>query len=196
MLKLDKILFIGSCAYLLGVIGWVTTRDSLTQVEATAVEDSQQGFIAYLEDAVARIDSQQKQTESAANLAQQSENTNKPELERVYIPLYQPPQIITQAVPPDPELPLPPPPVLPPPPGGGETMATTRPDSQINCTLIGLLESEKGAITLFDWNGAIERIEIGQEIATTGWILKDIINDEALVEQNNQIKTIAVGKAF
>jgi hypothetical protein len=75
-------------------------------------------------------------------------------------------------------------------------MVTTKPDSEINCTLIGLLESEQGAIALFDWNGAIERIEIGQEIANTGWTLKDIINDEALVEQNNQIKTIAVGKAF
>jgi hypothetical protein len=195
MLKLDKILFIGSCVYLLGVIGWITTRDNWDKVEATTVEDSQQGFIAYLEDAVTRIESQQ-QTESATNVAQQPENTNKPELERVYIPLYQPPQIITQTAPPSPELPLPPPPVLPPPPGGSETMITTKPDSQINCTLIGLLESEKGAIALFDWNGAIERIEIGQQIANTGWTLKDIINDEALVEQNNQIKTIAVGKAF
>lgn len=193
LLKIDKILFIGSCVYLLGVIAWIGNRNRLSQVETSTVNDSEQEFIVYLQNALSIIEQQKLYRESTTNLAQQPDHNNKQQLERVYIPLYQPPQIITQTPPPISE-PLPP----PPPPNFSEEVAVTPPlvNTQVNCTLVGLLESEQGAIALFDWNGVIERVQIGQEIAATGWILQDIVDNQAIVSYNDQIKTVAVGKKF
>lgn len=187
LLKLDKILFILSCTYLLSVIGWVWSRNLSTQKPDHDLE-----FIAYIHDALVKIERQQPLEPLTEAIAQQPEVTTSKEWERVYIPMYQPPKIITQAPPPVSEvIPPPPPPVVAP-----EPVFSSVPSESLNCTLVGLLQSEQGAIALFSRDGLTERVEIGQEIVGTGWILQDIVDNHALVQQNNQVKTIFVGQTF
>ncbi|ELR96550.1 hypothetical protein [Gloeocapsa sp. PCC 73106] len=187
LLKLDKILFICSCTYLLAAVSWVMSRNPSAQAP-----NSQEQFITYLQDALVRIERHQPLDESS-EIAQQPDVTTRG-LERVYIPLYQPPKIINPTPASVSETLPPPPSVLP--PVATEPVLTSRPENKVNCTLVGLLESEQGAIALFQHDGITERVEIGQKIPGSGWILQDVINNQAILQQNTQVKSISVGQTF
>jgi len=192
LFKLDRILFISSCVYLLGVSIWIINRDNYHKKYTQTSDNSEQEFITYLQDSLTRIEQQQNQKETPTNIAQQPEMTTQQQIEKVYIPLYQPPQIVTKTTQGDA---LPPPPAVLPPPLATETI-TSEVETKVNSTLVGLLESETGAIALFEYNGIIERIEIGKEIGNSGWTVKDIIDNKVLVENNQQTKTLSVGQTF
>lgn len=122
-------------------------------------------------------------------------------LERVYIPVYQPPSPLspslaspglTPAVP-GAETPIPPssiatapsPPALPMPP--------LQPSTH---TLVGVLELGDRSAALFDIDGVTRRIKIGEAVGASGWMLADISNQEAIVRRNGEVRSIYVGQKF
>lgn len=211
MLKLDKILFICSCTYLIGVLGWLGSQNKLpglnlqlTSVSAKETKLADQEFIAYLQNSLENIDRQvnyqeknkdQNTPQTTPEDFTQKPQKRRPELQRVYLPLYQPPTIIAQPTPPPPEIPPPPPPPsITPNLETGQIAATSK---ETNCILIGWLTIEDSAIALFALDdGVTERVKAGEAIGNTGWTLIDIVSEKALVQKQQQIKTISVGQAF
>ncbi len=127
------------------------------------------------------------------NLAQPS--TAPTVLERIYIPVYQPPQAFY--VPPSAQLPTTatnpaqqpssvagvPAPVASPPPSFTETV-----------TLVGILELGSKSAALFEVNGAPQRIHAGESIGNSGWTLVKITGQEAVIRRNGEVRSVYVGQ--
>lgn len=204
MLRVDKILFVGSCTYLLGVLAWLGSNQKLSfffhtsEITATNQELLHQAeFIAYLQSSLRNLDTHTYPSEEIPLTAE--DIAEKPKPERVYIPLYQPPTIITQPAPPVPKTTLPP----PPPPSSAVASTPEVPESPStdstndNGTLVGWLVVDNQAIALFATaDGVTHRVKVGEEIGSTGWTLLDIINEQAIVQKLQQKKHIKVGQAF
>jgi len=65
-----------------------------------------------------------------------------------------------------------------------------------NHTLIGVLELGERSAALFDVSGTPTRIEIGEQIGSSGWTLVSISNQEAIVRRNGEVRSIYVGQKF
>lgn len=63
-------------------------------------------------------------------------------------------------------------------------------------TLIGVLELGDKSAALFEVNGTPQRIEVGEQIGTSGWTLVSISNQEAIVRRNGEVRSIYVGQRF
>lgn len=63
-------------------------------------------------------------------------------------------------------------------------------------TLIGVLELGDRSAALFEVNGTPQRVEIGEQIGTSGWSLVSISNQEAIVRRNGEVRSIYVGQKF
>lgn len=120
-------------------------------------------------------------------------------LERVYIPVYQPPQV-TAAVPGVPlqvapgsavTVPTAPRAVLPP------TVAQVPNIAPVsNYSLIGILELGDRSAALFEVNGNPQRVQMGEAIGTSGWTLVAVKNQEAIVRRNGEVRSINIGQRF
>ncbi len=127
------------------------------------------------------------------NLAQPS--TAPTVLERIYIPVYQPPQAFY--MPPAAQLPA----------------ATTNPAQQPSSTagipapsaspspsftetvtLVGILELGSKSAVLFEVNGAPQRIYPGESIGNSGWTLVKITGQEAVIRRNGEVRSVYVGQ--
>lgn len=120
-------------------------------------------------------------------------------LERVYIPVYQPPQV-TAAVPGVPlqvapgsavTVPAVPQTVLPPTVAGVPNIAPVS-----NYSLIGVLELGDRSAALFEVNGNPQRVQMGEAIGTSGWTLVTVKNQEAIVRRNGEVRSINIGQRF
>jgi len=225
--------------------GWqslfVSGRDvvgpSREEIQARIKADADARFVQYMQQTLASIDQNARQRQQVATLPDPPAETNfiSPEsatnrqfsglnrlptvLERVYIPVYQPPRPASQPSP----LPLPPPPsssdvaVLPPPPPlsnislppppGPAAIAPkpislptpVAPDpppvtSNATQTLVGILELGDRSAALFDIDGVTHRFRVGDNIGESGWTLVDISQQEAIVGRNGQLRSIYVGQ--
>lgn len=121
-------------------------------------------------------------------------------VERVYVPVYpnaqtpaQTPAAISKAAPssaPTTAAPASPAPAAP-------TVPTVPNIATANShTLIGVLELGDRSAALFDVNGIPQRIEIGQQIGSSGWALVSVSNQEAIVRRNGEVRSIYVGQKF
>ena len=122
-------------------------------------------------------------------------------LERVYIPVYQPPPALSPVIPS--------PGVTPPSPDGNGTVPPSsvatapsppplpmQPLQPSTHTLVGVLELGDRSAALFDIDGVTRRIKIGEAIGASGWMLADISNQEAIVRRNGEVRSIYVGQKF
>jgi hypothetical protein len=146
------------------------------------------------------------------NLAQ----TNRSVMERVYIPVYQPPLTPSglPALPPTVTVVAPPvaqptvataPSVKPKPkpvapaasaapsaPSAAPSVAPTTAVAGIH-TLVGFME---GYGALFDINGVVQRITIGEGIGSSGWTLVTVTSQEAVIRRNGEVRSIYAGQNF
>ena len=60
--------------------------------------------------------------------------------------------------------------------------------------LEGLLELGNKSVALFKVDGISRRINLGENIGTTGWTLVDVSNGEAIVRRNGEVRSIYTGQ--
>jgi hypothetical protein len=65
-----------------------------------------------------------------------------------------------------------------------------------NHTLVGILELGERSAALFEVDGIPQRIEIGAQVGSSGWMLVSISNQEAIVRRNGEVRSIYVGQKF
>ncbi|HEY9700406.1 MAG TPA: hypothetical protein V6D10_24335 [Trichocoleus sp.] len=183
-----------------------TTTSSVTTAPSPSSADLQvaqnQDFLSYVGRSLDRIDRVTEANRQA--LAQQKEEpqSTKPSqtvVERIYIPMYQPPQVVTVppsvAVLPSPVAPAPNP---APAPNSAPAAVTTAPNIAPTSSykLIGILELGDRSAALFEVNGIPQRIQVGAAIGDSGWTLVSISNQEAIVRRNGEVRSIYVGQQF
>ncbi len=137
-------------------------------------------------------------------------------LERVYVPVYQPPlgmnlpggtsasgAIAARPAPPNLSLPTLPLPTLPTLPAAPSTVAdpTARiPNIATTSTysLVGTLElgDPSRSAALFVINGTTQRVQVGEAIGSSGWALVSVKGDEAIVRRNGEVRSITTGQRF
>ena len=236
----DKLLFGAVCASLVVTLGvWLASQGGLKRFAGPASApapvaqsnpDADAQFVNYMQRSLQLLDQQaaaSKQVAMAPN-PQPASNlptvsvpgnpTQKPAtppaggtvLERVYIPVYQPPQALT----PLPTAPIPsvasvPVPARPTAPARRPTApAPTRsapaqpvavapaPAPAAIHTLVGVLELGDRSAALFEINGVARRFHVGESIGTSGWTLVQIANQAAVVRRNGEVRSIYVGQKF
>jgi hypothetical protein len=131
-------------------------------------------------------------------------------VEKIYIPVYpqNQPQIQYPTTIPKPITIPPPPPVTTPPrvstvpvltPGGNgatSSVVPSLPSPKESNTLVGLLEAGEKSSALFNLNGTTRKIELGGIIGSSGWTLKSIENQRAIIFRNGKLRTLEVGQGL
>ncbi|MBD1905476.1 hypothetical protein NDI37_19795 [Funiculus sociatus GB2-A5] len=94
---------------------------------------------------------------------------------------------------PQPQLPPPPPPSALP-----ELSAATAPAPVAEAihTLVGVLELGNRSAALFSINGVTKRLQVGENIGSSGWTLVSVDNQEAIIRRNGEVRSIYVGQKF
>ena len=127
-------------------------------------------------------------------------------IERIYVPVY-PPQ--SAPVPPPPStlrtqirlpnpsqppqtLPLPVPPRVSP----QKTLISPLVANRASYTLVGLLESGDRSSALFTENGLTQRIQVGERIGSSPWILIGVENQKAILSDQGKTRYLEVGQTF
>ncbi|MEO0533541.1 MAG: hypothetical protein AAF215_06695 [Cyanobacteria bacterium P01_A01_bin.123] len=109
-------------------------------------------------------------------------------IERIYIPVYQPPQATATAPNLGTGAPTPAP-----------TAAAANPPNvapTLTHLLVGILELGDRSAALFEVNGVPQRIYVGQNIAASGWTLVSVANQEAVIRRNGDVRSVFVGQQF
>ena len=200
------------------------------QLQAKAEADAK--FIDYMQRALETIDQKQVEAGQVASLPANLNNkvpTVSPGsqalvprnpanvLERVYIPVYQPPRPNTLALPSIPLSNLPqttapalprvvlPRPVVPPRPVPSRPVApapsatatqssSTASTLDATHTLTGVMDLGSKSAALFAVDGVTHRIQLGESIGSTGWTLVEVANNQAVVRRNGEVRSIYVGQ--
>ncbi|MCS6812044.1 MAG: hypothetical protein NZ772_00480 [Cyanobacteria bacterium] len=117
-------------------------------------------------------------------------------LERVYIPVYQPPQMFY--MPPTAQSPAAVPSVAAQAPKTATVAPVpsplVSPVPTETVTLVGLLDLGKKSAALFEINGSPQRIYPGEAIGNTGWTMVRIAGQEAVIRRNGEVRSVYVGQ--
>jgi hypothetical protein len=64
--------------------------------------------------------------------------------------------------------------------------------------LTGILDRNKRSkdIALFEINGVLHRIRLGENIGSSGWTLVEVNQQEALIRRNGEVRSIYLGQGF
>ncbi|HIK28280.1 MAG TPA: hypothetical protein IGR89_09440 [Oscillatoriaceae cyanobacterium M7585_C2015_266] len=62
--------------------------------------------------------------------------------------------------------------------------------------LVGVLELGERSAALFEINGAVQRVNIGESIGNSGWILVEVSKGEAIIRRNGEVRSIYVEQKF
>ncbi len=118
-------------------------------------------------------------------------------IERVYIPVYQPPQG-TGTLPPLASAPLDQvATATAPTPQGSNTPDPVQNISPDNThTLVGTLELGDRSAAIFEYAGSAHRIEVGEQIGSSGWSLVSVAGNEATIRRNGDVRTIFMQQSF
>ncbi|MBD2460497.1 hypothetical protein H6G89_05510 [Oscillatoria sp. FACHB-1407] len=226
--SVDRVLMVAACASLAATAAlWFAFHNRLPQPIAsetpaspgdTAAAGADKEFQEYMRrslEAIERRAETNEQTASASSTVPPSA-TNLPSVnvpgnpipggtagvpERVYIPVYQPPQ--ASALPGVAVSPLPPNATVTV-PAAPQTAVATAPravpnisSANANHVLVGLLELDGDrSAALFEINGTTQRIRIGEGVGSSGWTLVSVNNGEAIVRRNGEVRSIFVGQSF
>jgi hypothetical protein len=70
-------------------------------------------------------------------------------------------------------------------------------DTKSNHTLLGVVQlGNSDSLAMFNINNITEKVSIGSEIGTTGWVLMGINDKQAIISRNNQSIYVRVGETF
>ena len=204
--------------------GTVAPELELTPAELQAEADRQ--YLEYLERSLNVIEQQQAQVATAPNAAQlppvaltppppagtlpplpgSAATSPRPSvIERVYVPVYQPPQTLATAptVTPLPPRPAPAAPASPTAPPASASPAARLPQPAqtaaapaVTHLLVGILELGDRSAALFEIDGAPQRVYLGQPIGSSGWTLVSVANQEAVIRRNGDVRSVLVGQKF
>lgn len=97
-----------------------------------------------------------------------------------------PPQVLTQIEPPPAPLSLNSIPTIPAPPAAAKEIYT----------LVGVLEAGDRSAALFNIDGSTQRFKVGELIGASNWKLVSIQNQQILIGQGGQTRTLYVGQNF
>lgn len=235
---LDKVLLVAIAASVLVPVGlWVSSHGGLDtqfaqlrqrfeakpQVDPGVITAADADFSNYMQRSLQLIEQQSQTAQTptpgevavAPNAATGSNvNPAATVLERVYIPVYQPPPATTSRSLPSPPtatsspaqitpvpqatpgealtaVPVIPAPVTPiPAPSAVASLPTNA------HALVGVLEMGDRSFALFEVDGVTRRFGIGETIGASGWALVDIKNQEAIVRRNGEVRSVYVGQKF
>ena len=73
---------------------------------------------------------------------------------------------------------------------------TPEPAPSVTGVFIGFLEFGDRSVALFDINGNMERISLGEEIGSTGWILDSVASGEVTIRRNGNLRSLYPGQNF
>jgi hypothetical protein len=227
--SLDQLLLISACASLVltALLGlmlqgkWQPVPASQEPVAVDLQSQSDAEFLDYMERSLDVIDRKAAATNSsttaeipappgATSTASNSPPAQASVPERIFVPVYQPPQNLSfpglgqpaqPAQPPQPGQAVPPPvqPAAPSAPAASAPAAVaTAPNISptLNYTLVGLLELGDRSAALFEVNGTPQRIYVGESIGSSGWTLVSVQNEEALIRRNGEVRSVYVGQRF
>lgn len=169
-------------------------------VSSTALADEE--FANYmqralkLKDELSENQEDQPQDASETPLPESPPSTPTQVLERVYIPVYQP----TPAPVASPEVPAASPSAMEdevvPSPLPSPTPQSVANTPQISLMLTGILELGDRSAALFEIDGMSRRFQVGETIGSSGWMLVDIVNQEAIIRRNGEVRSVFVGQKF
>lgn len=122
-------------------------------------------------------------------------------LERVYIPIYQPPQPAAGEIASTTAAPVPAPvpapvtvaPAAPAAAPAASPVAVTLPANNV---LMGIMQLGDRSAALFELNGVAQRVYIGESIGTSGWSLVSVSSQEVMVRRNGEVRSVYVGQQF
>ena len=77
-----------------------------------------------------------------------------------------------------------------------EQQAIANPTPATSHTLVGILELGDRSAALFEINGVARRIYVGESVGASGWTLVEVVNQEAVIRRNGEVRTIFVGQQF
>jgi hypothetical protein len=135
-----------------------------------------------------------------------STSSSQPVLERVYIPVYQPPQLpypsvgVTPiptsgaAVPPIAAAPAAPVAAAPIATAPSTVVVAPAAAPSVPHMLMGIMQLGDRSAALFEVNSVTQRIYIGESIGTSGWTLVSVSNREAVIRRNGEVRSIYVGQ--
>ncbi|OKH14645.1 hypothetical protein [[Limnothrix rosea] IAM M-220] len=151
---------------------------------------------------------------------QQAPGSSSPVIERIYIPVY-PPEVSANARPPlpgntpvitpapqivqPPQIQTPAPQIAPEPPAPRsipdlQAVVPTLPAPPVAAkdlyTLVGALESGDRSAALFNINGVTQRFKVGENIGASNWKLLSVQNQQILMGQGGQTRSLYVGQNF
>lgn len=207
-----------SVALGVGLAVWMAQK-SQTQVATpatagTEIPSAQADFINYMTESLNAIDTRYEQADRFASTSIDDDDnddndsptragSSTPLPERVYIPVYQPPQV-TAALP---NLPAPPfssttvplaaspsPTPEAPPAQASASVPNISPDSSY--ALVGLLELGDRSAAIFEYGDTAHRIEIGAQIGASGWSLVSVSAQEAIIRRNGDVRSVYIGQSF
>jgi hypothetical protein len=73
----------------------------------------------------------------------------------------------------------------------------TSKQTNYNYTLIGIVElGNSGSVALFNVNNLTEKVSLGKEIGTTGWVLMGVNGTQAVITRQDQSIYLRVGETF
>lgn len=230
--SVDRVLLVAACASLLATAGlWFAFQNRWEQATppdghdeiADANSAANDPFLPYMQRSLAAIERKAEANQQVAS-GSSAIDPNAPNLpsvsvpgstvpgvppqvstgvpERVYIPVYQPPQASALpgvAVNPLPTVAVAPNSVAPQTTAANSARGTVPNISSASAShvLVGLLELEGDrSAALFEVNGTTQRIRIGEAVGSSGWTLVSVSNGEAIVRRNGEVRSIFVGQSF
>lgn len=101
-----------------------------------------------------------------------------------------------QELAPETEVAPPPPPASAEVPAPPDQQAIVNPAPATTHTLVGILELGDRSAALFEINGVARRIYVGESVGASGWTLVEVVNQEAVIRRNGEVRTIFVGQQF
>lgn len=73
----------------------------------------------------------------------------------------------------------------------------TSKETKYNYTLLGVVQlGNSDSLAMFNINNITEKVSIGAEIGTTGWVLMGINDKQAIISRNNESIYVRVGETF
>jgi len=183
---------VGIASFVLSIGLWLSGARQATPVvtaEATTTPAADVAFAEYLQTSLQLLSQQPTPTPSPTptTVAQTSAPTT---VERIYVPLYQPPNAAAVSLP---QLP----PVTTPTPPTSSSVAVapvTPPPPQH--TLVGVLELGDRSVALIQSNGETLRLSVGDTVGNDGWQLVQIQNQRAVLRRQGEVRSLTVGQSF
>lgn len=218
--SIDKLLLALACTSLVvtGVIWlvlqgrWPLQTASVVATAPTAttepeVSAADREFLDYVQRSLDVIDDKaeiSRQTATAAQnglppVAVAGSPSTPATLERVYIPVYQPPQMtgVTPSQPSSGGAQAPTAlPTVPVTPSQVAAAPLPAPTPVVTHQLIGVLELGDRSAALFSFNGATQRVQVGESIGSSGWTLVSVNGSEAVIRRNGEVRSVYIQQQF